>query len=249
MVDACVGRCAPRSRAFREPASLRCSRPPSPRPSDRRPTADRPFMNDRGRRLRRRERVLERIAEAAARVGRDPADVTLVAVSKTVPAERLVAAVAAGLTTLGENRVQEAESKVDAVPGRDVAPRRAAPVEQGPARARAVRDDRVGRLARARRADRPARRRCPARATASRSSSRSTSTTTRRRPASSRLHSSAGIGEILALERLDVRGLMTIGRLVERADEARPTFAAAAGRCRSGFVPATRRSGRSCRWG
>ncbi|MGH2513575.1 MAG: hypothetical protein ACRDGQ_12905, partial [Candidatus Limnocylindrales bacterium] len=50
--------------------------------------------------------VLDRIAWAAGRVGRDPAQVTLVAVSKTVPAERVRAAVAAGLTVLGENRVQ-----------------------------------------------------------------------------------------------------------------------------------------------
>jgi pyridoxal phosphate enzyme (YggS family) len=61
--------------------------------------------------------VLERIARACATAGRDPAAVRLVAVSKTVPAERIRAAVAAGLTTLGENRVQEAESKVAAVPG------------------------------------------------------------------------------------------------------------------------------------
>jgi len=66
---------------------------------------------------RARSRVLERIAAAAARAGRDPADVTLVAVSKTVPAERLRAAVEAGFTVLGENRVQEAASKVPDVPG------------------------------------------------------------------------------------------------------------------------------------
>ena len=64
-----------------------------------------------------RARVLERIGDACARAGRDPADVTLIAVSKTVDAARLRAAVAAGLTTLGENRVQEAESKVGDVPG------------------------------------------------------------------------------------------------------------------------------------
>lgn len=64
-----------------------------------------------------RARILERIAAACARAGRDPAGVALVAVSKTVPADRLAAAVAAGLTTLGENRVREAEAKVDLVPG------------------------------------------------------------------------------------------------------------------------------------
>jgi pyridoxal phosphate enzyme (YggS family) len=65
----------------------------------------------------RRAGVLAAIADACARSGRDPADVTLVAVSKTVSDVQLRAAVAAGLTTLGENRVQEAEEKVRAVPG------------------------------------------------------------------------------------------------------------------------------------
>jgi len=63
-----------------------------------------------------RAAVLERIAAACARAGRDPASVTLVAVSKTVEADRLRAAVAAGLATLGENRVQEAAAKVPLVP-------------------------------------------------------------------------------------------------------------------------------------
>ena len=65
----------------------------------------------------RHQAVLERIAAAARRAGRNPADVRLVAVSKTVPAERLRAAVAAGLTVLGENRVQEGEAKRPLVPG------------------------------------------------------------------------------------------------------------------------------------
>lgn len=60
---------------------------------------------------------MERIAGACARVGRDPADVTLVAVSKTVAADVLRDAVAAGLDRLGENRVQEALAKAPDVPG------------------------------------------------------------------------------------------------------------------------------------
>src|SRR5258707_9671667 len=76
-----------------------------------------PDSNDVERIRDARNTVLDRIAGAAARAGRDPADVTLVAVSKTVPVERLVAAVVAGLTILGENRVQEGESKVGAVVG------------------------------------------------------------------------------------------------------------------------------------
>ena len=58
------------------------------------------------------ERVRERIARAAERAGRRPDDVLLVAVSKTVEAERVRAAVAAGITALGENRVQEARAKI-----------------------------------------------------------------------------------------------------------------------------------------
>ncbi len=61
--------------------------------------------------------VLDRIAAACARVGRDPAEVTLLAVSKTVNASRLRAAVAAGLSDLGENRVQEGVAKAPDVPG------------------------------------------------------------------------------------------------------------------------------------
>ena len=64
-----------------------------------------------------RGRVLERIAGAAARATRDPASVTLLAVSKTVDAEALRDAVAAGLDLLGENRVQEAIAKAPEVPG------------------------------------------------------------------------------------------------------------------------------------
>ena len=64
-----------------------------------------------------RDRVLARIAAACARSARDPSEVTLVAVSKTVPADALRDAVAAGLTLLGENRVQEAAAKVAEVPG------------------------------------------------------------------------------------------------------------------------------------
>jgi PLP dependent protein len=66
---------------------------------------------------RARDGVLATIAGAAARAGRDPAGVTLVAVSKTVAPERVRAAVAAGLTTLGENRVQEGVAKRPLVVG------------------------------------------------------------------------------------------------------------------------------------
>ena len=56
-------------------------------------------------------RVRERIAAAAIKAGRRPEDVTLVAVSKTKPIEAVRAALAAGQTVFGENRVQEAAAK------------------------------------------------------------------------------------------------------------------------------------------
>src|SRR3954464_14457684 len=59
-----------------------------------------------------RAAILARIAASAARRGRDPAGVELVAVTKTVAAQRIREAIAAGFRTLGENRVQERQSKI-----------------------------------------------------------------------------------------------------------------------------------------
>src|SRR5262245_66532908 len=61
--------------------------------------------------------VQERIADAARRAGRRENAVLLVAVSKTMDAERVREAIAAGVPALGENRVQEAREKI-AVLGR-----------------------------------------------------------------------------------------------------------------------------------
>ena len=58
------------------------------------------------------QRVLERVARAAERAGRRANDVLLIAVSKTVEAERIAQALAAGVRALGENRVQEARAKI-----------------------------------------------------------------------------------------------------------------------------------------
>lgn len=55
--------------------------------------------------------VLDRIAAAAREAGRDPDDVTLVAVSKQQPDERIDAMLAAGQRVFGENRVQEAQTR------------------------------------------------------------------------------------------------------------------------------------------
>jgi hypothetical protein len=55
--------------------------------------------------------VRDRIANAAIKAGREPAGVTLVAVTKTKPIEAVRAALAAGQSVFGENRVQEAAEK------------------------------------------------------------------------------------------------------------------------------------------
>lgn len=57
-------------------------------------------------------RVHEAIADAAARAGRSPDEVTLVGVSKTHSAEEVVRAIQSGLRHVGENRVQEAAPKL-----------------------------------------------------------------------------------------------------------------------------------------
>lgn len=62
--------------------------------------------------------IHRRIGEAAARSGRDANDIKLVAVSKTHPPAVLRQAIDAGATVLGENKVQEAESKIAEL-GRD----------------------------------------------------------------------------------------------------------------------------------
>lgn len=55
--------------------------------------------------------VRERIADAAGRVGRDPKDVVLVAVSKTFGPDAIIEALAAGIHDFGENRAQELRQK------------------------------------------------------------------------------------------------------------------------------------------
>jgi pyridoxal phosphate enzyme (YggS family) len=56
--------------------------------------------------------IQERISKSALRAGRDPAAIRLVAVSKTVAAESIQEAIAAGVTILGENYMQEARKKI-----------------------------------------------------------------------------------------------------------------------------------------
>ncbi len=174
---------------------------------------------------RAREAVLRRIEAAAARVGRDPAAVTLVAVCKTVPAERVRAAVAAGLTILGENRVQEGAAKAAEVAGARW--HLLGPVQANKAR-RAVETfdtlEAVGSLELATRLDRLAGELRPGRPLPV-----LLQVNVAGDPAKSGFDEAgvaAALEELAALTNLRLDGLMTIGRLVPTAQEARPTFVA-----------------------
>jgi PLP dependent protein len=68
-------------------------------------------------------RVRERIAQAAQRSGREPTDVTLIAITKTHPAESVVTAYQAGVRHFGENRVEEGTTKIPAVQAAIAGPR------------------------------------------------------------------------------------------------------------------------------
>jgi len=59
------------------------------------------------------EHIRERIAEAALRSGRNPEDVKLMAVTKTVDDERIMEAIQCGVDIIGENYVQEAKRKIE----------------------------------------------------------------------------------------------------------------------------------------
>lgn len=183
-----------------------------------------------------REAVLARIANACAHAGRSPADVTLVAVSKTVPAEQMRAAVAAGHRLFGENRVQEASAKAPELADLDVRWHLVGPLQANKARRAvelfsmvqsldsaelALRLDRLVREVRGLPASGPVPpgRRLPV----------LVQVNVDRDQAKAGLYPEA-VDDLLPaladLGALDVAGLMTIGRLVETAEAARPTFRA-----------------------
>ena len=59
------------------------------------------------------EKVKECIEKASRRVNRDPSEITLLAATKDVPAELISKAIKAGITDIGENKVQEARPKYE----------------------------------------------------------------------------------------------------------------------------------------
>jgi pyridoxal phosphate enzyme (YggS family) len=184
-----------------------------------------------------RRLVLSTVAEACGRVGRDPAGVQLVAVSKTVPVARLEAAIAAGLTTLGENRVQEADSKAALLTGASW--HLVGPLQSNKAR-RAVElfdvIESVDSVELAHRLDRLAGElgRAPLGVYLQVNVDRDDA-----KAGFEPETLAANAGELAVLSNLRLLGLMTVGRLVFSAEEARPTFErmrALSGRLR-GAVP------------
>lgn len=59
--------------------------------------------------------IQERVKKAARKVGRDPGEVTIIAVTKQVELKKIKEAVSAGIRVFGENYVQEAEEKIEKV--------------------------------------------------------------------------------------------------------------------------------------
>ena len=169
-----------------------------------------------------RARALSTIAEACARVRRDPGDVTLLAVSKSVAAERLRAATAAGLTLLGENRVQEAEAKAPLLPG--VRWHLIGPLQSNKARKAVELFDvieSVDSLELARRLDRIAGEvgRAPLQIYLQVNVDRDAA-----KAGFDPDELATSLPEIAGLPGLRPVGLMTVGRQVATAQEARPTF-------------------------
>ncbi len=101
--------------------SVTFARPaPSPRPRSEAATSKPTIADIIARNL---QQVRERIAAACDRAGRTPDDVTVIAISKGFPAAFVEDAVRAGVADIGENRVQEAQSKFEELSGRGVNPR------------------------------------------------------------------------------------------------------------------------------
>ena len=96
--------------------------------------------------------IRQRIAAAARSAGRDPGEITLVAVSKVQPAERIEAVLAAGHRVFGENRVQEAAARWPALRERygDVELHLVGPLQTNKARQAADLFDVIGALDRPR---------------------------------------------------------------------------------------------------
>jgi PLP dependent protein len=169
------------------------------------------------------EHIRERIARAAERAGRRVDEVTLVAVSKTFPADAIRAAYELGLRSFGENRVQEFESKQPKLAGLDVTWHLIGHLQSNKARRAANlfhRIDSVDSLALAQKLDSaagPERKRLPVLIEVHLGGE-----TTKNGVADKDLASLAAA--ISPMPHLELRGLMTIPPYSDDAEQARPYF-------------------------
>lgn len=177
------------------------------------------------------ERVQERMADAARRAGRNPGEITLVAVTKTIEPAAIEEVVALGARDLGENRVQEAEWKAPLLPV--VAWHMIGHLQRNKVKKALPIFDlihSVDSLRLAREIDRCASRigvRVPVLLEVN-LSGEATKYGFRMVPRVTRGEEEEGflsyVEEILRLPHLEVRGLMTMAPLVACPDEARPYF-------------------------
>lgn len=183
------------------------------------------------------EQVRAQIAAACANAGRSPAEVTLLAVSKTHPAQAVLEAIAAGVQHFGENRVEEAIDKIPVV--NDAAS--VAPVWHmiGHIQSRKARDipglfqvvhsvdsqklaEKLSRLMVERGGSLDVLLEINVSGEASKSGLMAVNWS---QDAAVRAALWASVKDILALPGLQVRGLMTMAPIVEDMEQARPVFA------------------------
>ena len=172
-----------------------------------------------------RAAILERIADAAAHTGAVPGAVRIVAVTKTVPVDRIRAAAEAGFDTFAENRVQERQAKAGELAGTSASWHLVGPLQSNKAR-RAVElfdvIETVDSLELAERLDRIAAELRPGEPLPVLLQVNVDEDAAKAGFAPAALE--RDLPGILALPSLRVDGLMTVGRLVDVPELARPTF-------------------------
>jgi len=180
--------------------------------------------------------VQQRLAEAARRGGRSPQEITLVAVTKTVPLPSILIAYALGLRDFGENRVQEAAAKIAGArpQATDIRWHLVGHLQTNKAKAAVELFDfiqSVDSLHLAEALERRAQvagRRLPVllEVNVSGEASKSGFAAAGTGPAAWREALLPAVERLLALPHLDVQGLMTIAPLASDAEQARPYFRA-----------------------
>jgi pyridoxal phosphate enzyme (YggS family) len=172
-------------------------------------------------------RVRELIAAAARKAGRAPEEIRLVAVSKKMPVERIREAIAAGVTELGENYLQEAAAKIAEI-GHEVSWHYIGHLQTNKAKAAVPLFDMVQTIDRLRLAEELSRRaaamdrRVPVLVQVNTSGEESKAGCA---PAELR----SLLAALAPLPGIAVEGLMSIGRWVEDPEAGRPEFRLLAG--------------------